>query len=152
MCSGVFRPLGRLVAKFNVQESYALWRFWNKSENSPGLQNQISWWVLCGALSDIVNRVSLIISWLQLLNHILLQALTYQYFCPRGLGAFGQHYESANLVAQVEVHGHNSDEKNGKGPYLYDVHTGWGGGFPKSRGKEQIQLISLHDKGGGTVV
>ena len=38
-----------------------------------------------------------------------------------------------------------------KGPYLYDVRSGWGGGggSPKSRQKEQNQLISVCDKGEG---
>ena len=36
-----------------------------------------------------------------------------------------------------------------KGPYSYDVRTGWGEwGSPKSRQKEQNQLISVCDKGG----
>ena len=36
------------------------------------------------------------------------------------------------------------------GPYLYEVHSGWGGS-PKSRQKEQNQLIStfVRDKDGG---
>ena len=36
-----------------------------------------------------------------------------------------------------------------KGPYLYDVRSGWGGGgSPKSRQKEQNQLICDIDKEG----
>ena len=36
-----------------------------------------------------------------------------------------------------------------KGASIYDVHTGRGRGCPKSRQKEQNQLIYVCDKGGG---
>ena len=36
-----------------------------------------------------------------------------------------------------------------KGASIYDVRSGWGSGAPKSRQKEQIQLICDYDKGGG---
>ena len=36
-----------------------------------------------------------------------------------------------------------------KGASIYDVHSGWGRGSPKSRHKEQNQLICVRDKGEG---